>query len=534
LIGNLIDKMMKTPRNLLLNLLVIFFFGILHSCKQENQDLAVGNQAKVEVTISSLDESEEDYLTKNPEKISSAPIRQSSGSINYSDHTLVEYSWTQDKGPLKTKQNSLKADSRAAIKRKPLGNNIAYSVLVYDDQGNYVTERNYNYGAEGSVAALLLDSEKTYTFLAFSINSTNTLPTIIDKQKLSTVKLSKVAGDLMTFTKQVRLNAGVNLLSIILKHRYSSITTQLTADPTTVGTFNNISNSSIKPAYEYATYSFTGDSFDYLMEKQTGCPVVFPTSQLGSRTMTSTPSFLISPATTTGVLNFGTITIDDETKTNFSIPKIRITPGVSYTLKLNFKTCTENVGSVQGMNWNYPESFYGGVSGIWKDNVFYARGETISRTIIAPGADYGFVFDITELDNAFNMELNGVRLAAREIQFERGASSSQNIRFKDGSLYQGINSEGGNNIGAVYNMKGTNSNPLVKVVIGKKGEVTLFGSKVSGGPLYELELFNGNTFNTFKWNTALQGDNIIKVTQLVDGRTILVGNGSGKKKIPCS
>ena len=67
-----------------------------------------------------------------------------------------------------------------------------------------------------------------------------------------------------------------------------------------------------------------------------------------------------------------------------------------------------------------------------------------------------------------------------------------------------------------------------------QGDVTLFGSKVSGGPFYDLELFNGNTFNTFKWNTALQGDNIIKVTQLVDGRTILVGNGSGKKKIPCS
>lgn len=132
------------------------------------------------------------------------------------------------------------------------------------------------------------------------------------------------------------------------------------------------------------------------------------------------------------------------------------------------------------------------------------------------------------------MELNGVKLAKNEIQFERGASSVQNIRFKDKSLYQGINTEGGANIGAVYNMKGTKATPLVKVVIGKNGEVALYGSKKSNGPLYELELFNGNSFNTFKWNGSNQGDNNIKVTQLVDGRTILVGSGSGKKKVACN
>ena len=126
---------------------------------------------------------------------------------------------------------------------------------------------------------------------------------------------------------------------------------------------------------------------------------------------------MISPLTNTASLNFGIISIDDETKKNLVIPNVKITPGVSYTLKLNFKTCTQPVGQVEGLDWRYPAATWFGKLGIWKDGVFYSAGSTITRNITAPGADYGFVFDITELDNAFNMELNGVKLAQKEIQF---------------------------------------------------------------------------------------------------------------------
>ena len=80
-------------------------------------------------------------------------------------------------------------------------------------------------------------------------------------------------------------------------------------------------------------------------------------------------------------------------------------------------------------------------------------------------------------------------------------------------------------------MKGNSTNPLVKVVISRTGQVTMFGSKTSGGPLYELKLVNGNSFNTFPWSATQS--NTVKVTQLVDGRTIIKGIGAGKKKIPC-
>ncbi|MNT35662.1 hypothetical protein D3C72_1716960 [compost metagenome] len=138
---------------------------------------------------------------------------------------------------------------------------------------------------------------------------------------------------------------------------------------------------------------------------------------------------------------------------------------------------------------------------------------------------------MTELDNAFNMEVNGVKLAKQEIQFEVGASSAQNIQFVDGSKYAGNNIETNKRIDQVYNMKGTSTSPLIKLVISRTGQVTMFGSKTSGGPLYELKLVNGNSFNTFPWSATQS--NTVKVTQLVDGRTIIKGVGAGKKKIPC-
>lgn len=517
--------------------IIIFFLTsfVLLSCNKEIVNENSNGNAMIAISISSSEDvDDESSSSKMNQKASSLISSNINGNLPFSDYTQIEYSFKEDSKQLRSKVQDISGESKAVINRKPLGGNILYKVLVYDQNGDFVTERNYNYGSESTVNPLLLDSDKTYTFLSFSSNSSSILPNILEKEKLSTVKLSNVSEDLMTFSKTMKLTFGTNLLSIVLKHRYNRIITQLTADPSTVGTFNNISNASIRPAYDNATYSFANDTFQYGTQKQNGCPVIFATDQFGTRNVISNPTLVISPLNLNGSINFGTISIDDETKTNFSIPNVKLTPGVSYTLKLNFRTCTENVGSVQGMNWNYQEAFIGTSSGIWKDGIFYYRGQTISKTIIAPGADYGFVFDITDLDNAFNMELNGVRLAASEIQFEKGASSAQNIRFKDKSLYQGINSEGGNNIAAIYNMKGTVANPLVKVVIGKNGEVTLYGSKISGGPLYELELFNGNYFNTFKWNTASQGNNVIKVTQLVDGRTILIGNGSGKKKIACS
>lgn len=517
-------------------LLIISMF----SCGKDNNNtinIIEKGTANVKINLSGVEEIIDKHDLSKSQKAALATTTPQIGRVKFSEGTHVEYildPTEPEKYSNKIKTTNPNLGAKAAIERNLLKKGVLYVTLVYGDNGALIAERQFKFGSESTTPILKLDAEKTYTFITISVNSDLNLPEIIEKQNLKTVKLVNIRGDLMTHKKSVKLSYGENYLNVVLKHRFSEITTQLTLDANTAGSFKNIINATIKPSYESANFDINNETFEYMNLKLNGSSLNFPSLVQGQRSVTSFSNLLISPTTSTGTINFGSITVDDETKTNFQIPNIKILPGVKYTLKLKFQTCTENVGNVEGLNWSYPEAIYFGNKGIWKDSKFYKNGQTISQTIIAPGADYGFVFDITRLDNAFNMELNGVKLAKMEMQFQKDGSSMQNIKFKDQSLYEGINKEGGLNIDPVYNMIGTKAAPLIRVSISKYGEVTLFGSKVSGGPLYELELFNNNSLNSFPWKKANEGNNIIKVTQLVDGRTILIGDGSGKKKIKCN
>jgi len=88
-----------------------------------------------------------------------------------------------------------------------------------------------------------------------------------------------------------------------------------------------------------------------------------------------------------------------------------------------------------------------------------ATGNPRTKTFEAQFTNSGFVYDIYALDNAFNMMVNGVPLATKEIDFQ-GNHSGRNIRFKDGSEYgKTVN---GVTVPEVYNMKGTvDSHPLI-------------------------------------------------------------------------
>ncbi|PUB26364.1 hypothetical protein C8J95_11147 [Elizabethkingia sp. YR214] len=57
--------------------------------------------------------------------------------------------------------------------------------------------------------------------------------------------------------------------------------------------------------------------------------------------------------------------------------------------------------------------------------------DRISQGFTFLPANAGFTFEVYELDNSFNLNINGVDLANQEIQFESGISGlPQNIRFE--------------------------------------------------------------------------------------------------------
>ncbi|MDX1774889.1 putative repeat protein (TIGR01451 family) [Oceanihabitans sediminis] len=158
-------------------------------------------------------------------------------------------------------------------------------------------------------------------------------------------------------------------------------------------------------------------------------------------------------------------------------------------------------------------------------------GTTVAETITQPGTNGGFVFDIYELDNSFNMEINGVVLSSYEIEFQSNGTPAPgiNIEFVDGDQYE-TDTEG-----AIWQMTGTTENPLIRVNISPSGLVHMYGSKTSGGELYPLQFKQDvspvNYFNTVPWNA--NSENIIVVTQNVVGATLMNGYGSGQNIIPC-
>lgn len=150
-----------------------------------------------------------------------------------------------------------------------------------------------------------------------------------------------------------------------------------------------------------------------------------------------------------------------------------------------------------------------------------ANGNT--QSFSAPAADLGFIFDVYTLDNSFTLTVNGASISTSELQFQ--PDQTDNVRFVDGSRY------GNGGVPQIYEMTGTAANPLVRIIIHKNGAISMYGSKAGQGPLFPLQLYNGNNFNTIIWNQ--NGANSVVVSQLVVGATYITGRGNGVKNGFC-
>ncbi len=153
----------------------------------------------------------------------------------------------------------------------------------------------------------------------------------------------------------------------------------------------------------------------------------------------------------------------------------------------------------------------------------YSSTDGTVTTFSAPAADLGFIFDVYTLDNSFNLNINGTNLSTSRLEFQQ--DQTDNVRFLDGDTYGSVN------VPQIYNLTGTAAAPIVRIIIHKNGSVNMYGSKVSGGPLFPLQLYNGNTFNSIVWNRT--GANSVVLSQLVVGPTSITGRANGLKNGVC-
>lgn len=412
--------------------------------------------------------------------------------------------------------------NKSALVRTPLGNGIKYRVMAYLND-NFVSQMDYEAGKSPS-GFTNLTVGSTYTFIAYSVNSSATLPEVSNRSKLSLATFTS-SEDLMYFRTTLKVASGDNYLGVILKHQFSQITmtTRLTDDTRgeivslTNVRFTGQGNSAATPR-KNGTVKLIDGALSYSTDT-TSVGVNYPNLGGGLRTVTASPTLLISPRITTVDVAIGNLLINalingkqvSTVRNNLILEDFTIAPYQKYDLVLQIKNpCTEPTG----------------------DDTFQWRsqgGTTKTNTLYASGANYGYTFDIYELDNSFNMEINGQKLATKEIQFEYTTATNlpkRNVRFADGAIW------GEGNTAQIWTIIGNRDYPSVKLVISSKGEVSLFGRKNNTDrALYPIVFTDDTKFNKITWNTT--GQNTVVVTQSVINITVMHGRGYGVKVIPC-
>ncbi|MDV3567260.1 hypothetical protein CMU71_10140 [Elizabethkingia anophelis] len=475
---------------------IVFCSGIVSSCRSSEQSITEENNTPFNVVVNLVSAENE------PENFGKTA---SSDKKNISDNGVQKFTVPLDETTDITatlspkKENGKNPASTRAVTE--LEKDIRYKVAVYDSSGNFVDEKTFTYKQDNP--GFQLDGDQNYTFVAYSVNSTSTVPAVSNTSRtLATDRLNNVNGDLMYFRKNMTVSGnGTNYLDIVLKHLYSQITTKL--DARQVGIISLVENATIGPTNNSANLSLGTGSLTYNASPGAVTPVT-NFQPMNTEVVTSAPTLLISNTTETAQLNIGRIIVDGAPRDNYRVSNLKITPGVQYDLNLRLGPCRENVNPVE-----------------------FSVSNGNSQTFTLPATDFGFVFDIYRLDNSFNLTVNGTTIAGHsEIQFQGGLQFIRNIRFSDGTLW------GSNGIPQIYDMTGTANRPLIRVVISRDGNVSMFGSKSSGGVLLPLEPYNNNWFNRVTWNRT--GSNTVRATQRVDNTTFMNGFGRGKRIITCA
>lgn len=145
-----------------------------------------------------------------------------------------------------------------------------------------------------------------------------------------------------------------NFLGALLKPKFSEVTTTLMMSQTMTGSITAISNPVFKPVVQNVTLNLSNGTLSYGALNSAGKGVTFPAiGNGGLRSITSQPTTLIHNQTSAATLQFGSITVDGETKNNITVAGLNIKPGHRYNLILTLNTCTEAVNGLNGFNWEF-------------------------------------------------------------------------------------------------------------------------------------------------------------------------------------
>ncbi|MCT3947851.1 hypothetical protein AB2S32_02905 [Elizabethkingia anophelis] len=386
-----------------------------------------------------------------------------------------------------------------------LKSGIRYKVLVYDSNSKLVDQKEFVY-KQNETDGFMLDGGKTYTFVAFSVNSTNAAdtPTVTNPDNLSTAMLSNISKDLMYY-KIVKTVTGntPNTLDVVLKHQFTRVTTNIDASQVeSTGIITRVNSPVFSGGNASAQLQFNNDAqLSYTGSNTTS----FNFPNINQSKITSDPAIIIGNTPNGASLNIGNLIIDGTSKNNVLFSNLKITPRSQYNLNLKFTPCTK-------FNMN--------------PTPFDQDASVTSKYFGFNGIPDRFIVDFTYVDNSFSFLVNGTRITADEIQFD-GQSGTVNIQFPNGNKW---GQSGG--IPAIYNIAANSPTaPVIRVVIDRNGNTTFYGKRQSGDLVLEPLSYTGT--GGIKKITWTSGYNEVYISQVASGPTRIKGTGYGKQNTTC-
>lgn len=474
------------------------------ACRSTDNTLDTNTTDNRQVSVKmNLSGSEGDIETS--EKLAS--VKNNLASTGIQTQTIPydnTYSITATLVPVKSSLSGTAALNPMAAATE-LKSGIRYKVLVYDSNSKLVDQKEFVY-KQNETDGFMLDGGKTYTFVAFSVNSTNAAdtPTVTNPDNLSTAMLSNISKDLMYYkiVKTVTGNAP-NTLDVVLKHQFTRITTNIDASQVeSTGIITRVNSPVFSGGNASAQLQFNNDAqLSYTGSNTTS----FNFPNINQPKITSDPAIIIGNTPNGASLNIGNLIIDGTSKNNVLFSNLKITPRSQYNLNLKFTPCTK-------FNMN--------------PTPFDQDASVTSKYFGFNGIPDRFIVDFTYVDNSFSFLVNGTRITADEIQFDSGGGTI-NIQFPDGAKW---GQSGG--IPAIYNIAANSPTaPVIRVVIDRNGNTTFYGKRQSGDLVLEPLTYTGT--GGIKKITWTSGYNEVYISQVASGPTRIKGTGYGKQNITC-
>ncbi|MFZ4861346.1 hypothetical protein ACL9RF_04110 [Sphingobacterium sp. Mn56C] len=312
-----------------------------HSCSTTTDkliEIVPGGKAKLEVEIS------KDFFAEKKSiqligstAASRVPERTAiqTASIDLNDKYTLSAAWVAEPSAAYNAVNSKAASNMLTTTITTLQPYIKYKLLVFDDKGKFISERDYTHGKEQQEDQLLLQGGINYTFVAFSVNSATVLPAVHfadeTNKTLATASIANLSGslDFMYAKVQKVLESDITYkLSLEFKHKFSQITT--TIDAKSTGYNITEVQARFSPHFNAASVNLsTGD----ITQKGTESLADVKFSALHKPTVTSSPTLINAAATQTASLTINSITIGPMQKTDaLSFKDLALKPGVKYNL----------------------------------------------------------------------------------------------------------------------------------------------------------------------------------------------------------